>query len=434
MRIRRKAVAIIAVVILFGMGLLLLIRSRMAKPGEIRFDRGVLVVEGAQREDSFYLSPPGISLRDSQGHPVYAVRVRSRITSGVLGPRTSVVEQAAVSVGPLQWLRGDGEFSVSVPAGDAGYSLKVEGRREMPAVPCRVPLRNIVITAAVPASKFTGDSEPFDFKTLESDRLDIRDGRWIWKRLPPTVELLTAASQDKDFSVRRLAVAALGTLQSVDPRAVQPLLAAVKDEDPDTRETAERSVSGSNPASFELLVAAVEDKDPRVRRAATGALPHDPRSVDALLFALRDSEPSVRAAAANSLGRMAETMRLEDLTNPDPAVRAAAASRLDTIHGSQVGQSLIAVLEDLEVPQSRSMAAYALGELRDARAVDPLIRALKSEDASLRKSAAEALGRLNDPRSLEPLRALLKDKDEWVRKTASWAIYWTETSPKSRFK
>jgi HEAT repeat protein len=432
-RIRRKAVAIIAVVILFGMGLLLLIRSRMAKPGEIRFDRGVLVVEGAQREDSFYLSPPGISLRDSQGHPVYAVRVRSRITSGVLGPRTSVVEQAAVSVGPLQWLRGDGEFSVSVPAGDAGYSLKVEGRPEMPAVPCRVPLRNIVITAAVPASKFTGDSEPFDFKTLESDRLDVRDGRWIWKRLPPTVELLTAASQDKDFSVRRLAVAALGPLQSVDPRAVQPLLAAVKDEDPDTRETAERLISGGNPASLELLVAAQKDKDPRVRRAATGALPLDPRSVDALLFALRDSEPGVKAAAAYRLGRMAEDIRGR-LTDSDPKVRAAAASRLESIHPDQVGQSLLAVLEDLEVPQSRSAAAEALGKLGDARAVDPLIRALKSEDASLRKSAAEALGSLKDPRSLEPLRALLKDKDQWVRQTASWAVYWTETAQKSKLK
>ncbi len=43
----------------------------------------------------------------------------------------------------------------------------------------------------------------------------------------------------------------------------------------------------------------------------------------------------------------------------------------------------------------REAAAYALGELKDPRAVEPLISALKDKDSYVRREAAEALKKIN---------------------------------------
>jgi HEAT repeat protein len=55
----------------------------------------------------------------------------------------------------------------------------------------------------------------------------------------------------------------------------------------------------------------------------------------------------------------------------------------------------------------RRSAAIALGELKDKKAVEPLILALKDEDESVRWKAAEALGKIKDARAVEPLIAAL---------------------------
>ena len=56
-------------------------------------------------------------------------------------------------------------------------------------------------------------------------------------------------------------------------------------------------------------------------------------------------------------------------------------------------------------------AAFVLGKLGDARAVEPLIVALKDEDMNIRFTATLALGQLADTRAVEPLIAALKDND-----------------------
>ena len=47
----------------------------------------------------------------------------------------------------------------------------------------------------------------------------------------------------------------------------------------------------------------------------------------------------------------------------------------------------------------REQAAFALGQLRDPRAVDPLIAALKDANGDVREQAAFALGQLRDKRA-----------------------------------
>jgi hypothetical protein len=54
-------------------------------------------------------------------------------------------------------------------------------------------------------------------------------------------------------------------------------------------------------------------------------------------------------------------------------------------------------------------AAQALGQLGDARAVEPLLQALGDTDWNVRSAAAQALGQLGDARAVEPLAQVLGD-------------------------
>jgi HEAT repeat protein len=68
----------------------------------------------------------------------------------------------------------------------------------------------------------------------------------------------------------------------------------------------------------------------------------------------------------------------------------------------------------------RAYVTYALGEIDDPRAVEPLIGALESDsDLSVRWWAADALGEIGDPRALEPLiKVLENDSESVVRRRA----------------
>ena len=66
----------------------------------------------------------------------------------------------------------------------------------------------------------------------------------------------------------------------------------------------------------------------------------------------------------------------------------------------------------------RVKAANALGQLGDKRAVIPLIEALKDEKSGIRAEAAKALGQLGDERAIVPLIESLEAYDLRVR---AWA-------------
>jgi HEAT repeat protein len=72
----------------------------------------------------------------------------------------------------------------------------------------------------------------------------------------------------------------------------------------------------------------------------------------------------------------------------------------------------------------REKAVRALGQIRDPRAVDPLIATLKNDRHFVRRSAASALGEIKDSRAVEPLIAALQIDDQGmgVRSSAAWAL------------
>jgi HEAT repeat protein len=79
---------------------------------------------------------------------------------------------------------------------------------------------------------------------------------------------------------------------------------------------------------------------------------------------------------------------------------------------------LIRALRDQEDVSLRSSAATALGQLRDARAVAPLIAAFRNVPFE----AAEALGRIGDARAVKSLVALLHDENQTIRHHAGGAL------------
>jgi HEAT repeat protein len=98
-------------------------------------------------------------------------------------------------------------------------------------------------------------------------------------------------------------------------------------------------------------------------------------------------------------------------------------------------QGLIKALSYEKDWQVQRNAAAALGQIGDARAVEPLSAALKDSNWIVRQNAAEALGKIGDARAVEPLIAVLKDrvKDVWQSAAAALEkIGWQPTDGNQR--
>ena len=73
-------------------------------------------------------------------------------------------------------------------------------------------------------------------------------------------------------------------------------------------------------------------------------------------------------------------------------------------------------------PSAPYAAAWALGEIGEPAAVEPLIAALQSAPASLRHEVARALGKLDDARAVAPLMDALTDPEADVQAKAAEAL------------
>jgi len=70
----------------------------------------------------------------------------------------------------------------------------------------------------------------------------------------------------------------------------------------------------------------------------------------------------------------------------------------------------------------RLAAARSLGEINDAKATGPLVKALADKDAAVRVQAALSLGRIRDKKAIEPLIQVLRDRVQGVVEAAAEAL------------
>lgn len=154
------------------------------------------------------------------------------------------------------------------------------------------------------------------------------------------------------------------------------------------------------------------------------------RDVGGLIKALAYKNSVVRIAAAEALAPLRDPLAIEPLVallaDEDSEVRRASVRALATSGGVQVVGPLVAALEDHDndVRNTAATAVYrrlmadpdrdtrratatALGWMRAAAAVEPLIKAITDADEGVRVAVIEALQTLGDVEAVVPLIIVL---------------------------
>src|SRR5262245_11055055 len=139
---------------------------------------------------------------------------------------------------------------------------------------------------------------------------------------------------------------------------------------------------------------------------------NDDKAADMLIETLARKD-GVARSAARELGKMRNERAIQPLVTSldDAEVSQAAAEALLGFGAKAVGP-LIEVLKSGN-GDARERAVFALGELRDKRATEPLILVMQTDDVyAVRTAAATALGQLKDARAVWVLVATLRMRDE----------------------
>jgi HEAT repeat protein len=208
---------------------------------------------------------------------------------------------------------------------------------------------------------------------------------------PFSVDRFIVELQQEDSGRRWWAAECLGKMK--DRRAVEPLVQAIFNE-----------------------------HIPRLGLVETSALKNldDPRTENLLLSGL--SNKRTKPHAIDALGRLQSKQAVEPLlailqNDSDQFSRSIAADALAEIKDPRALQPLCTLLNNRNQVMRRG-AAIALGFFGDPAAVGPLIAALKDRDDGVRWNAADSLGKLGSVEAVDPLIAVMKDSEEGVRVAA----------------
>jgi HEAT repeat protein len=223
--------------------------------------------------------------------------------------------------------------------------------------------------------------------------------------------IIKALGYMKDKDVRVAAATALAEMGAGD--AVEPVTKALTDEEVQVRLAAAEALDrlGWAPEENRAGAAYHAAKNEWDRCAAIGT-----PAVEPLLIAMRDVDPDVAQGATSALEKIGEPAaeRLTPLLSDEPLQSMV----IETL--SRIGKPAIGVLiasltsEDVNTHWPAIQVLARIGE----PAVPPLIAALRDEDQQLRKAAARALGRIPGP-AIGPLSELLTDPNADVRAQAA---------------
>jgi HEAT repeat protein len=177
-----------------------------------------------------------------------------------------------------------------------------------------------------------------------------------------------------------------------------------------------------NPDALEPLIHLLSDDDRFVRSRGAHALSMlgEP-AVGRLIRALNDGDPAVRWGAALALGKIKDVTAVEPLilllADGQAMVRAEAAAALASIGTPALGP-LLGFLKGSQ-GETRIEVMTALGELRNADAIEPLLQLLENADESERQAIADAIDAILIP-AVEPLVRRIREgaikKDAKTRK------------------
>ncbi len=262
-------------------------------------------------------------------------------------------------------------------------------------------------TGTVETLAAAGVFEPLHAALKERDPARREQGRAVLAALGEGALGFVASivTQEEAAEVRKLAASVLRSLPGAGLRLLTPQL-----QPPTPGEVSRRIVSVLDVVAPELgsdFVSLLAHPDVLVRAEFAALLSRAPRSA-ALKFlerALGEREPAVLAGALESMRGL------------------QATELLDVIVGLVRRDTTAEVLR---------AACLALGQLKDQRALGPLVEVLqrrprflgliKGLPETVRAAAARALGELAVPEAQQALQAVLKDPSMAVRSTARMAL------------
>ncbi len=316
--------------------------------------------------------------------------------------------------------------------------------QEMPDCPrCGYNPRRRFQQSDVPSLVGMLESGDMYVSSNAAEELGKRDDR-------QAVEPLIAAL--KDGGPKLAAVIALGKI--ADAKAVEPLIAVLKEgqgpsgsaawalvrigstdaiqavaesmEHIDARALDDvfEAFESNGKSSVPVLIPMLESEDKFVRRGARRVLArlgwHPEGQAEQISFYL---QAGMIAKLAEAGADAVETLvgRLKD---DDSVVRVWAAQALGEIKDARAVEPLIAALQNCDsdfVRREVATALMALGAIKDLRVMRSLINMLADEQAQNRLFAAKALSAIGTP-AIFVLVAALKSRDERIRRYATGAL------------
>jgi HEAT repeat protein len=230
------------------------------------------------------------------------------------------------------------------------------------------------------AAELTGEAPSAELPGAQAEQVVLEE-----EKVKDEIDIQIDLLKDPDWVVRREAAITLGEMG--DERCVEPLCNALHDGDWQVREVAIEALGQIGSPAVEMLIKLLRDWD--VRKYAINALGkiRDERVLDPLMLQLRNDEFKDDATGA-----------LVELGEP-------ALPRL------------VAALRDKD-ELVRKQSVLALGRIKHADAIDPLIEMLADTDWFIRLTAAAALEAIGDERGRDAIKPMTKDPDMVVRMRA----------------
>jgi HEAT repeat protein len=244
------------------------------------------------------------------------------------------------------------------------------------------------------------------------------------------VDALIEALKDESSYVRESVIRALGKIG--DARAVDALIEALKDMNSDVRKNVAKALGEIGDArAVDELVRMLNDEDSDVRESVAEAL-------DKLCWEPKNEEERVLYLIAKrqwneciKIGVFAVKYLIDALEVKDKIVVTVKSLLKSSEDDQDIGTKTERdenteeeeVISTTSFPENAKMALIKICR-SDAKVIDILIKTLKDERSKVRGKVAEALGEIRDARAVDALIEAFRDKnsDLSVRRSVVWAL------------
>jgi HEAT repeat protein len=219
--------------------------------------------------------------------------------------------------------------------------------------------------------------------------------------------LIPILANDSSDTMRVMTASALGDIG--DPKAVEPLIATLKDDTMIVRRDAARAlgkIGAKNAGAAELVIEplceALQDNHSIIQRSAASALAEIGQEHPRLAAG---AVPSLIVALNYNYGRRTEIIyalgKIGDRRSVEPLI-----------------EHFLTQVDEAQIGEATNWAAWALGEIGDERAVEPLTVLLNTSSCLGVGSAATALGKIGGEQATRSLIARLERQGQRISKRA----------------